>query len=146
MLGWKGRASISSNRVNQSYKLWPRMRERWASCAGANDLCNLWKNMLLKNRAFFSNELNVIGHLRMAYFSTPTQIWYQIIFKRNIYWTTTQGADFFLLWMRERKDRLKFNSTWKKNFLGTILRFLKYEVSGANGVCIWLLCIDFSLT
>lgn len=95
MLGWKGRASISSNRVNQSYKLWPRMRERWASCARANDLCNLWKNMLLKNRAFFSNELNVIGHSRMAYFSAPTQIWYQIIFKRNIYWTTTQGADFF---------------------------------------------------
>lgn len=90
------------------------MRERWASCAGANDLCNLWKNMLLKNRAFFSDELNVIGHSRMAYFSTPTQIWYQIILKRNIFWTTTQGAYFFLLWMRERKDHLKFNSTLKK--------------------------------
>lgn len=98
--------------------------------------------MLLKNRAFFSDELNVIGHSRMAYFSTPTQIWYQIILKRNIYWTTTQGAYFFfLLWMRERKDHLKFNL--KKNFLGTILRFIYYEVSGANGVCFWLLYIDF---
>lgn len=97
--------------------------------------------MLLKNRAFSSDELNVIGHSRMAYFSTPTQIWYQIILKRNIYWTTTQGAYFFLLWMRERKDHLKFNL--KKNFLGTILRFLNYEVSGANGVCFWLLYIDF---
>lgn len=97
--------------------------------------------MLLKNRAFSSDELNVIGHSRMAYFSTPTQIWYQIILKRNIFWTTTQGAYFFLLWMRERKDHLKFNL--KKNFLGTILRFINYEVSGANGVCFWLLYIDF---
>lgn len=97
--------------------------------------------MLLKNRVFSSDELNVIGHSRMAYFSTPTQIWYQIILKRNIYWTTTQGAYFFLLWMRERKDHLKFNL--KKNFLGTILRFINYEVSGANGVCFWLLYIDF---
>lgn len=121
------------------------MCERWASCARANDLCNLWKNMLLKNRAFFSDELNVIGHSRIAYFSTPTQIWYQIILKRNIYRTTTQGAYFLLLWMRERKDHLKFNSTLKKNFLGTILRFLNYGVSGANGVCFWLLYtgIDF---
>lgn len=97
--------------------------------------------MLLKNRAFSSDELNVIGHSRMAYFSTPTQICYQIILKRNIFWTTTQGAYFFLLWMRERKDHLKFNL--KKNFLGTILRFINYEVSGANGVCFWLLYIDF---
>lgn len=87
-------------------------------------------NWSFKNGVFFNTHTNLISnHIK----------------KKYIYWTTTQGAYFFLLWMRERKDHLKFNSTLKKNFLGTILRFLNYGVSGANGVCFWLLYtgIDF---
>lgn len=84
-------------------------------------------NWSFKNSVFFNTHTNLISnHIKKKYLLD--------------YHT---GCWFFLLWIRERKDHLKFNSTFKKNFLGTILRFLNYEVSGANGVCFWFLYIDF---
>lgn len=85
-------------------------------------------NWSFKNGVFFNTHTNLISnHIKKKYLLDYH----------------TGCLFFFLLWMRERKDHLKFNLTWKKNFLGTILRFINYEVSGANGVCFWLLYIDF---
>lgn len=85
-------------------------------------------NWSFKNGVFFNTHTNLISnHIKKKYLLDYH----------------TGCLFFFLLWMREKKDHLKFNSTLKKNFLGTILRFLNYEVSGANGVCFWLVYIDF---
>lgn len=85
-------------------------------------------NWSFKNGVFFNTHTNLISnHIKKKYILD--------------YHT---GCLFFFYYEWGRgKIILNLIQPEKKNFLGTILRFLNYEVSGANGVCFWLLYIDF---